>query len=156
MSVSRILSAAFAAALLMAAGGAVAQQTGPDETQVVARVNGEDVLLGEVLKLAANLSPQYQQQFAQIYPLLVKRVVDFRLAGKAGLDEGLATDAEVAERVAEAQERAIREVYIERKIAARVTDEAVRQQYAKFLAHAVSEGKRSHKMSQSERMLAVE
>jgi peptidyl-prolyl cis-trans isomerase C len=126
-------SAAIAVALSLVAGAAAAQETGVDEKQVVARVDGEDVLLGEVLRLAASLPPQYQQQFTQIYPLLVRRVVDFRLAGKAGRAEGLLEDADVKARIAEAENRAIREIYLERKIEARVTDEAARAQYAKFL-----------------------
>jgi peptidyl-prolyl cis-trans isomerase C len=125
--------AAIAVALSLVSGAAAAQETAVDEKLVVARVDGEDVLLGEVLRLAASLPPQYQQQFTQIYPLLVRRVVDFRLAGKAGRAEGLTEDADVKERIAEAENRAIREVYLERKIKERVTDEATRAQYAKFL-----------------------
>jgi len=133
MLTPRILSAAFAVALLLTPGYLAAQESDVDENQVVARVDGEDILMVDVLKLAANLPPQYQAQFAQIYPLLVRRVVDFRLAGKAGLAAGLSEDEEVMARIAEARDRAIREVYLERKIEARVTDDAVRQAYAKFL-----------------------
>lgn len=129
----RSLFAAVAVALLLSPGIVAAQESEIDEKQVVARVDGEDVLLGDVLKLAGNLPPQYQNQFAQIYPLLVRRVVEFRLAGKAGRAEGLAKDDEVKARLAEAEDRAIREVYLERKIKARVTDEALRQSYAKYL-----------------------
>jgi len=120
-------------ALSLVSGAAAGQETGVDDKQVVARVNGEDVLLGEVLRLAASLPPQYQQQFSQIYPLLVRRVVDFRLAGKAGRAQGMMEDEDVKARIAEAEDRAIREVYLERKIEERVTDAATRAQYAKFL-----------------------
>jgi len=130
---ARSLFAAFTAALLLTPGHLAAQESAVDENQVVARVDGEDILLVEVLKLAGNLPPQYQAQFAQIYPLLVRRVVDFRLAGKAGRAEGLSDDEEVKARLAEAEDRVIREVYLERKIDARVTDAAVREQYAKYL-----------------------
>ncbi len=133
MLTPRVLLTAFAAALLLAPGPLAAQEPDIDENQVVARVDGEDILMIEVLKLAANLPPQYQNQFGQIYPLLVRRVVDFRLAGKAGRADGLGEDEEVKARIAEAEDRAIREVYLERKIEARVTDDAIRQAYAKFL-----------------------
>lgn len=126
-------AAAIAVALSLVSGAAAGQETGVDDKQVVARVNGEDVLLGEVLRLAASLPPQYQQQFSQIYPLLVRRVVDFRLAGKAGRAQGMMEDEDVKARIAEAEDRAIREVYLERKIEERVTDAATRAQYAKFL-----------------------
>jgi peptidyl-prolyl cis-trans isomerase C len=126
-------AAAIAVALSLVSAAAAGQETGVDDKQVVARVNGEDVLLGEVLRLAASLPPQYQQQFSQIYPLLVRRVVDFRLAGKAGRAQGMMEDEDVKARIAEAEDRAIREVYLERKIEERVTDAATRAQYAKFL-----------------------
>jgi len=138
--IGRVLFVALAMALLLSpdnptarAADVAAQASDVDENQVVARVDGEDILLADVLKLAANLPPQYQAQFAQIYPLLVSRVVDFRLAGKAGRAEGLADDNEVKTRIADAENRAIREVYLERKIEARVTDDAVSQAYAKYL-----------------------
>ncbi|MHA1599803.1 MAG: hypothetical protein ACTSW2_03170, partial [Alphaproteobacteria bacterium] len=136
MITPRSLFAAFAVALLLSPGNLAAQESQDadvDENQVVARVDGEDILLVDVLKLAGNLPPQYQTQFAQIYPLLVRRVIDFRLAGKAGRAEGLGEDEEVKARIAEAESRAIREVYLERKVEARLTDDAVRQSYAKYL-----------------------
>jgi len=133
MLTPRVLFVAFAVALLLAPGPLAAQEPDIDENQVVARVDGEDILMVDVLKLAANLPPQYQNQFAQIFPLLVRRVVDFRLAGKAGRAAGLSDDEEVKARIADAEDRAIREVYLERKIEARVTDDAIRQAYAKFL-----------------------
>lgn len=133
MLTPRVLFAAFAVALFLTPGPLAAQGSDVDENQVVARVDGEDILMVDVLKLATNLPPQYQAQFAQIFPLLVRRVVDFRLAGKAGRAAGLREDEEVKARIAEAEDRAIREVYLERKIEARLTDDAVRQAYAKFL-----------------------
>ncbi|HEY5598863.1 MAG TPA: peptidylprolyl isomerase [Kiloniellales bacterium] len=133
MITPRSLAAAATVALVLFSGAAAAQGTGPDESQVVARVDGEDIKLAEVLSLATSLPPQYQAQFAEIYPLLVRRVIDFRLAGKAGRAAGLQDDAEVKARVAEAEDRAIREVFLERKIEAQVTSEALRQEYAKYL-----------------------
>ncbi len=125
--------AAFAVALLLTPGIPTAQGSDFDENQVVARVDGEDILLVDVLTLAGDLPPQYQSQFEQIYPLLVRRVIDFRLASKAGRAKGLDQDDEVTMRLANAENRVIREVYLEREIEARVTDDSVAQAYAKFL-----------------------
>jgi peptidyl-prolyl cis-trans isomerase C len=149
---ARSLVAAFFVVLFFTPGQLAAQDSAVDENQVVARVDGEDILLVDVLKLASNLPPQYQAQFAQIYPLLVRRVVDFRLAGKAGRAEGLGDDAEVKARIAEAEDRAIREVYLERKIESRVTDDAVRQEYAKYLEEnpPVTEQRASHILLETE------
>lgn len=146
------LLAALAMALLLGPGTLAAQESDIDDNQVVARVDGEDILLAEVLKMASELPPKYQAQFAQIYPLLVQRVVDFHLAGKAGRAEGLEQDEEVKARIAAAVDRVIREAYLERTVEARVTDVAVRQAYAKFLEEnpPTTEQRASHILLETE------
>ncbi len=146
------LFAAIVMALLLGPGPLAAQESDFDENQVVARVDGEDILLADVLKMASDLPPQYQAQFAQIYPLLVRRVVDFRLAGKAGRAEGLEQDEEVKAHIAAAVDRVIRDAYLERAVVARVTDVAVRQAYAKFLEEnpPTTEQRASHILLETE------
>jgi peptidyl-prolyl cis-trans isomerase C len=86
------------------------------------------------MALARSLPPQYQTQLMQIYPLLVQRLVDYKLAGKAGRAAGLAGDHRVKAFVARAEEQAIREVYLEREIDARITDAMVQEAYEAHLA----------------------
>ena len=139
MAFRRTTPAAFmlALGLSLAPPAATAQtQSGAaeaEENPVVARVNGEDILRSEVFALADTLPPQFQQQLLQIYPLLVQRLVDFKLAHEAGRSAGLADDAEVKERVAELTNRVIREVWIERAVEARMTDEALQASYAAYV-----------------------
>ena len=130
----RTLSAALAAMLTLAATAAVAQQAAPDEDPVVARVDGEEILRSKVFEFAQALPPQYQAQIAQIYPLLVQRLVDFRLASKAARAAGLVDDDEVKRRLAEAEDRVIRDVYLERQIDSRVTDDGVKAKYDEYIA----------------------
>lgn len=132
----RTLSAALALAFAFSPLAATAQQSAApaDENPVVARVNGEDVLQSEVFEMAQSLPPQYQSQLAQIYPLLVQRVVDFRLAERAGRAAGLAEDSEVEARIAKAADRVIRDTYLERAVNAQVTDERMQERYKTFLA----------------------
>ncbi|RMD62756.1 MAG: peptidylprolyl isomerase [Alphaproteobacteria bacterium] len=115
---------------------AAAQQQQPSagDDPVVARVNGEDIHRSAVLEFASKLPPQYQAQLVQLYPLLVQRLIDFRLAGEAGRTAGLADDAEVRRRVAEAETRAIRDVYLEREMDRRITEDALRIRYDEYLA----------------------
>ena len=136
MAFRRMLSAAFILALGLSPQAAA--QTQPDageaeENPVVARVNGEDIMRSEVFDLAQTLPPQFQQQLLQIYPLLVQRLVDFRLANEAGRAAGLADDDEVKARVARLTNQVIREVWIERAVEARLTDEALQASYASYL-----------------------
>lgn len=108
-------------------------ESGPVDV-VVARVNGDEIMQSEVFELVQSLPPQYQQQLGQIYPMLVERMVDFKLAARAGRAAGLAEDAEVKERVEKARTDAIREVYLERQIDERITDSDLQQRYEAYVA----------------------
>ena len=134
MTCRRFFGAALALALAATPMTLAAQEDGAQEDAVVARVDGEEIRQSDVMAMARSLPPQYQTQLTQIYLLLVQRLVDYRLAGKAGRAAGLAGDDEVKARVAKAEEQAIREVYLEREIAARVTDAAVQDAYKVYLA----------------------
>lgn len=116
--------------------GVSAQSSSQDEDEdpVIAIVNGEEVLRSEVFALVQTLPPQYQSQVGQIYPLLVKRVIDFRLAYVAGNAAGLSKEAEVKDRLAEARMRVIRDTWIERAVTALTTDEALQASYGEYLA----------------------
>ncbi len=122
---------------LVALPVAVPAQTGitnAEDDPVVARINGEEIRRSAVFELAQSLPPQVQSQFAQVYPLLVQRLVDFKLAYAAGQAEGLAGDQDVKDRVAELEKRVIREVWIERAVEALTTDDALQAGYKDFLA----------------------
>ncbi len=123
------VSALALAAMLSAAS---AQDSADDP--LVATVNGEQVFRSEVLETAKTLPPQYQAQLDQIFPALVERVIDFRLLAAAAEAADLADDPEVVRRVAELRRNVVREVYLERTVEARITDEALRGQYDAFLA----------------------
>ena len=134
MAFRRIFGTALALALAAYPMALAAQEGGAKEDRVVARVDGDEIRHSDVLAMARGLPPQYQAQLMQIYPLMVQRLVDYKLAGMAGRAAGLAGDDEVEARVARAEERAIREVYLEREIEARVTDAAVQDAYKAHLA----------------------
>ncbi len=125
-----------ALALVLAANPMVlaAQQEGGTEDKVVARVNGEEVRQSDVMAMARSLPAEYQAQLMAIYPMLVQRLVDFKLAGKAGRAAGLATDDRVKAFVAKAEEQAVRELYLEREIEARINDELIQEAYQVHLA----------------------
>ncbi len=134
MAYRRILGAALALALLAFPAALSAQQGGAEGDAVVARVGGEEIHNSDVMAMARSLPPQYQSQLMQLYPLLVQRLVDFNLAGKAGRAAGLAEDEEVQARIAQAAEQAIREVYLEREVEARITNEGLQAMYQDHLA----------------------
>ena len=117
--------------LVLAAAGAVAQDSGATQESdpVVARVNGAPLHQSELIAAARQLPPQYQASMDQVLPILLERLIDMRLIGEAGRAEGLAEDAQVKSRVQEAENRIIGEIYLEQKVASRVTDERIRGRY---------------------------
>jgi len=140
MAYRRLFGAALVLALAATPMALVAQEAGAKEDAVVARVDGEEIRQSDVMAMARNLPPQYQTQLKQLYPLLVQRLVDYKLAGKAGRAAGLASDEMVKAFVIKAEEQAIREFYLEREIEARVTDAAIQDAYeAHLTANAPAE-----------------
>jgi peptidyl-prolyl cis-trans isomerase C len=145
MKPNTLTATLLASALLATPPAALAQETASespaseeaapveDANPVVARIDGTPVYRQEVLDLALGLPAEYQAQLQQIFPLLVQRLIDFKLATREGEAAGLATDPEVEARVAAARERAIRDVYLERYIAERVTEDALRERYQDYL-----------------------
>ncbi len=130
----RVLAGAAVMALIAFPAVLHAQQDGAPDDPVVARVDGEEIRRSDVMEMARTLPAKYQAQLTQYYPLLVQRLVDFKLAGKAGRAAGLADDEAVRARLVKAEERMIREAYIEREVLARITDEGLQAEYEDFLA----------------------
>ena len=131
----RVLTAAAVMALIAFPALLHAQQDGAPDDPVVARVDGEEIRQSDVMEMARALPRQYQAQLMQYYPLLVQRLIDFKLAGKAGRAAGLADNEAVRVRIANAEEQVIREAYIEREVSARITDDGLQAKYKEFVAN---------------------
>ncbi len=131
---SGLLCALFVCLLLSATPAvARAQDTEAAEDPTVAIVDGTPIALSEVTAYAATLPQQYQQAFDQIFPYLVQRLIDLSLIDKAAKDDGLSGDEVVQERVARLTLEVMREVYMERLLAAAVSDQEVEARYQAFL-----------------------
>ncbi len=130
------LSCVILAGLLLTATPAVvlAQDTAEAEDPVVATVDGTPILFSQVTAYAATLPPQYRQAFDQIFPFLVQRLIDLALIDKAAKAEGLSDDQEVHERVDRLTVEVMREVYMERLLAAQVSEDDVKARYQAYLA----------------------
>jgi peptidyl-prolyl cis-trans isomerase C len=144
-----IAGAALSATPLFLAGTALAQETQPtqpeqsqpeatqpgvtqtqaDPNQVVARVNGQDITRQMVLDSAADLPDQVRAQIDQVFPLLVKRYIGLQLLAEKGRADGLAEDPEVKKLVTEAENQAIRQVFIGRYLEQQITEAAIKSRY---------------------------
>jgi len=129
----RMLSVAGLALFASLSGPAIALAEEQAEDPVVARVNGTEIRQSAILEMAGRLPAQYQANLQAVLPLLVERAVDFQLLSDAGRGEGLAGDDEVKNRLARAESNIIRDVYLERQIDERLTDERVVARYEKMI-----------------------
>jgi len=130
---SRAIALAFSLALLTTSPltAALAQS---DNDPVVATVNGSDIRLSDVSAFQRGLPDQYRNlPMSTLFPMLVDRLIDLKLAANKARASGLRDDQEVVRRMAQAEDAVLREVYLGRAIAARLTDEALRQRYDAFL-----------------------
>lgn len=125
-----------AAAIWLLMSPAAAQED-PPEDSVVARINGAEIMLSDVVAFHDTLPDQYRAlPLEALYPALIERMIDFSLIAALGRKEGLEDDAEVKRRAARAENEIIRDVYIERVIGEGVSDAALTERYEAFLRDA--------------------
>ncbi|MEJ0072437.1 MAG: peptidylprolyl isomerase [Pseudomonadota bacterium] len=141
-STGRALALAVGMAGALAAGAAGAQTVGETlkagtdskTDPVVARVNATEIHRSDVLQALGSLPPQVQQMpTAQIYPLLLERMVDNKLVAAAGRAQKLQDDPEIKRRVAEFEDHAVQEAYLGRAVKGKVSDAELRKKYDAFV-----------------------
>ena len=105
------------------------------ERILVAKLNGEDIYLDEVLRLVEKLPDEIRQQPLETYfDRLIDDLVDSRLAAAAGNEAGLTNDERVIEQMSIAAQRVLAEAWINSELRKSITDEAVQQAYDIFVA----------------------
>ena len=129
----RAIALAAGLALATAVGPAVAQDEDP-ETRVIATVDGEEIYLAEALQAIRALPPQVQQMpLEMILPVLAEQLAIGRVIQQRALDEGLQDDPEVQERLARAEADIMQDVWMDRQVDARISDEALNEAYTRFV-----------------------
>lgn len=125
----------------------------PNPDTVVARVNGQEVKLGEVMRAVGQLPPQVQQMpLEMLFQPLLDQIISQKLVSVAAYKEKLDQSPEVKEELKRAEERAVQRAYIQQQIHARITPEALAEQYKQYLAEnpAQEEAKASHILVEKE------
>lgn len=120
----------FALALGLAAGIA-APALAADKDPVVAVVNGSDIRASAVAEFQHSLPPQMQQA---PFPMLLDALVNNLLIDEAAHKEGIQNDPEVKRAFKRAEETIIRKAWMQKKLHAQVTDAALQERYAQFVA----------------------
>ena len=106
----------------------------PPGSMVVARVDGTELHLADVEAAQQSLPPQAQKlPLAQIYPVLLDRLVNGMLITEAGRKEHLDQDPEVQQRLKRFEDRLIQEAYVSRAIKAAETEDQLKARYQTFV-----------------------
>lgn len=129
-------------AVLLAAGLALtpllatAQDAQPaPEDIVIAEVDGVEITYAEVIDAIARLPMQSQQMPAQVLvPAITDQLIAARLIEARGYADNLADDPEVIARLDVLRGLVIQDVWLERQITDRVTEEALEAYYEAWLA----------------------
>ncbi len=113
-----------------AAAPAAAPATPADSNPVVATVNNIKIHMSEIQADAQNLPPQAQQLPPdQLLPLLVNQEVDRKALLIAAQKQGLEKDPDVVARMQAAANVQLENAYVQKAVAADVTDTAVQAYY---------------------------
>jgi len=115
-----------------------------DANPVLARVNGEEIRLDEVIGAAAEAMPPELRSVPphllrsmlppQVFEQLVDRAISDRVMVQAARAAGLDRDPEVRRRLRLAEDAELRDQMLRREVLPRVTDETVRARYERDAA----------------------
>lgn len=106
----------------------------PDQ-QVLARVNGKPITLGDVAEAAQTLPEEYRAMpQAMLVPLLLDQLISRRLVADAGRAAGIEQTEAFKRRMAKAEDEALTQTFISQKLDGVLTDAALRARYQTEIA----------------------
>ena len=106
----------------------------PPSDTVVARVNGAALRLSDVEAAQKALPPQMQSvPLAQIYPMLLDRMIDGMLVVDAARKEHLDQSAEVQQRLQLLKDRLLQQAYVEELVKSAENDDKLKAGYQKMI-----------------------
>jgi peptidyl-prolyl cis-trans isomerase C len=127
-----ILYAALACAAV-ALSPAARADTAPDP--VVARVNGQPILLSDVKEAASSLPPSARSMPEQtLLPLVLQQIIDGKALIAEARKTGLDKDPVVQRQIQAAEDQALQTALLKKEVAPQVSEEAVRARYEKDIA----------------------
>ncbi len=114
---------------------------------VVAKVGGQDILRADVVSYMQNLPPQTRQlPLEQLFPLAQEQVINLSMLALKAKGAKLDSDPEVKRQLDLAKEEIVRNVYLQKTVESKVTDERVKEAYDAYVANFpdVQEAKAAH------------
>jgi peptidyl-prolyl cis-trans isomerase C len=124
----------WAALLVFAISPAAAQGTAAPKDPVVADVDGDKILLSELVATYRALPPRLQQvPFEQLYRPLLEHTVAIRLLAAEGRKQKLQDSDTVKQRLKFIENQYVYEAYVEKIVDQRATEAKLREAYAAFV-----------------------
>ncbi|MGI9493127.1 MAG: peptidylprolyl isomerase [Geminicoccaceae bacterium] len=121
--------------LLALTATAFAQEKAADDKAaaddpVVAVINGSEILRSDVENIARTLPEQMRQvPMAQIYPMLLDRVIDFKLLEAEAEKQNIGDDPDVQPALAEARANVLRDAMLRKSVDEGSTDEVLKARF---------------------------
>jgi len=102
---------------------------------VVARVNGNPILRSEVVRELQSMGSQASQVPPQmLYPQLLEKAIVTKLISAKGYSDKLQNDKEVKERLKDAEDQIVADVYIRKTVTPKITDDKIKARYDELSA----------------------
>jgi len=146
---SLAIMALFAAGAALAQAPNVAPAPAEDTNPVLARVNGQEIRLDEVIATAAEALPAELRSVPphllrsmlppQVFEQLVDRAITDRAMVAAARAAGLDRDEDIRRRLRLAEENELRDALLRREVLPRVTDEILRARHERDAAGRTAE-----------------
>ncbi|WP_052742172.1 peptidylprolyl isomerase [Kiloniella litopenaei] len=103
------------------------------ENPVVAVVEGDEIYWQDITQAAKKLPEQYQGQLETMFPILLDRAIDLKLLAHAGADADMDEKEDVKRKLAIAEEKIIRDAYLEQQLNEMITEAMLRDRYFALL-----------------------
>ncbi|MCZ4282169.1 peptidylprolyl isomerase [Kiloniella laminariae] len=109
-----------------------------EESPVVAVVEGDEIYWEDIIQDARKLPEQYQGQLEAMLPILIDRAIDLKLLSQAGRDADVDEEDLVQRRLKQAEDRIIRDAFLDRKLEELITEDMLKQRYSELLLENVT------------------
>lgn len=97
---------------------------------VLARVNGQEIRRSDIARDLMSLGPQAQQMPIQmLYPQLLQKAITTKLLATEGYKMKLEADKEVKDRVKNAEEEIVADMYVHKTVQPKITDDKIKARY---------------------------
>ncbi len=127
-----VLALVLGAGAYFVSNGSLSSVAAGTDATVLAKVNDQKITRADVKKALEGAPEAQQANIEQLYPMLIDQMVNDALLTERVDSAGINSDPEVKKRVDEAREQIVRGLYVERYVESKVTDEAVKAEYAEI------------------------